>query len=140
MKLGYIKRPGVREREQAMEMLRAVGMDAYAARHISQLSGGQQQRLFIARALIQNADLYFLDEPFKGVDAATEKTVMALLKSLKKQGKTIIVVHHDLQTAPEYFDSIVFLNVRVRAQGDTQTVFNEQNLRLTYGQGERQNE
>ena len=137
--LGLIKRPGARERERAMEMLRTVGMDRYAHRQIGGLSGGQQQRLFIARALIQDADIYFLDEPFKGVDAATEKTVMELLRSLKNRGKTIIVVHHDLQTAPDYFDHIVFLNVRVRAQGDARYVFNEKNLHLVYGNGETKN-
>lgn len=136
-KLGLVRRPGKRERAQAMEMLRAVGMDAYAERQISRLSGGQQQRLFLARALIQNADIYFLDEPFKGVDANTERTIMGLLKSLKSEGKTIIVVHHDLATASEYFDRIVFLNVRVKAEGDTPLVFNDKNLRLTYGDSGR---
>ena len=132
-RLGLIKRPGKKDRLLAMDMLKCVGMEAYSDRQISRLSGVQQQRLFLARALIQNADIYFLDEPFKGVDAGTERTVVELLKSLKSEGKTIIVVHHDLLTAPEYFDHIVFLNVRVQAQGDIKSVFSEQNLYQTYG-------
>lgn len=132
-RVGLIKRPGKKERMQALEMLRCVGMEAYSDRQISKLSGGQQQRLFLARALMQNADIYFLDEPFKGVDANTERTIVKLLKSLKDEGKTIIVVHHDLQTAPYYFDHIVFLNIRVRAQGDTKNTFNDENLKITYG-------
>ncbi|MBU0755429.1 MAG: ATP-binding cassette domain-containing protein, partial [Planctomycetes bacterium] len=109
------------------------GMSAFAHRQISQLSGGQQQRVFLARALLQKARVYLMDEPFQGVDATTERTVIALLKSLKEEGKTVVVVHHDLQTIPEYFDWVTLLNVRSIASGPIKDVFNEKNLRLTYG-------
>ena len=108
-------------------------MAAYANRQISQLSGGQQQRVFLARALAQDARLYFMDEPFAGVDVATERAIIALLKALKAEGKTCVVVHHDLQTVPAYFDHVVLLNMRVVAEGPVDEAFNEENLKKTYG-------
>jgi len=131
--LGWFRRPGRADRELAMDCLRKVGMSDYAKRQISQLSGGQQQRVFLARALAQNASLYFMDEPFAGVDAATEKAIVALLNELKEQRKTVLVVHHDLQTVPEYFDWVLMLNMRQIAVGPTREVFNTENLQKTYG-------
>jgi manganese/zinc/iron transport system ATP- binding protein len=131
--LGWFRRPGHTEHAQAMDALRQVGMDDYANRQISQLSGGQQQRTFLARALVQDAQVYFMDEPFQGVDAITEKAIVDLLKSLRAAGKTVVVVHHDLQTVPEYFDWVMLLNVRRVASGPVDEVFTEENLRLTYG-------
>lgn len=131
--LGWFKRPSSRDRELALEALKKVGMLDYAHRQISQLSGGQQQRTFLARALVQNADVYFMDEPFQGVDATTERAIVMLLKSLRAEGKTVIVVHHDLQTVPEYFDWVTLLNVRRIASGPVPDVFTEDNLRKTYG-------
>ncbi len=132
-KLGWIRRPGRKERAFAMECLRKVGMADYAKRQISQLSGGQQQRVFLARALAQESQIYFMDEPFAGVDAATEKSIIKLLNELKLQGKTVFVVHHDLQTVQEYFDWVLMLNMRQIAIGPTSKVYNEDNLRKTYG-------
>ncbi|MDQ4077430.1 MAG: metal ABC transporter ATP-binding protein [Chloroflexota bacterium] len=131
--LGWFRRPGKKEREMAMDALEKVGMQAFADRQISQLSGGQQQRVFLARALVQDAQLYFMDEPFQGVDATTERAIVTLLQELRASGKTVIVVHHDLETVPEYFDWAMLLNVRKIASGRVEEVFTEQNLRLTYG-------
>ena len=131
-KLGWFRRPGRAEREMALAMLERVGMRAYAARQISRLSGGQQQRVFLARALAQEAEIYFMDEPFKGVDAQTEQTILALLQELKQQGKTVIVVHHDLQTVSEYFDWVALMNLQVVASGPVDEVFDEENLCRTY--------
>lgn len=108
-------------------------MEEYASRQIRQLSGGQQQRVFLARALIQEAEIYFMDEPFKGVDAQTEKTIVGLLKGLKSRGKTVIVVHHDLQTVADYFDWVTLINLRLVASGSVEDVFHDDNLILTYG-------
>ena len=108
-------------------------MESFAGRQISQLSGGQQQRVFLARALVQDADVYFMDEPFQGVDATTERAIIALLRELRSRGKTVLVVHHDLQTVPEYFDQVMLLNVRRIASGPVADVFTDDNLRLTYG-------
>ncbi len=132
-KLGWFRRVGKKEKALAQEALERVGMGEYSARQIRQLSGGQQQRVFLARALVQDAPVTFMDEPFAGVDAATEKAIVALLESLREAGKTVVVVHHDLQTMAEYFDHLVMLNMRVVAAGPTEEVFNEENLRKTYG-------
>ncbi len=132
-KLGWLRRPGRRERAHALDALKKVGMDAFAGRQISQLSGGQQQRVFLARALVQDADVYFMDEPFQGVDATTERAIIALLRELRGRGKTVLVVHHDLQTVPEYFDEVMLLNVRRIASGPVAEVFTDDNLRQTYG-------
>lgn len=131
--LGWLKRPGASERAAALDALDKVGMKSFAERQISQLSGGQQQRVFLARALVQDAQLYFMDEPFQGVDATTERAIVTLLQELRSAGKTVVVVHHDLQTVPEYFDWVTMLNVRRIASGPVREVFTEQNLRQTYG-------
>ncbi len=131
--LGWIRRPGRREREAALEALRKVGMEELAGRQISQLSGGQQQRVFLARALVQDAEVYLMDEPFQGVDATTERAVVELLRSLRAARKTVVAVHHDLQTVPEYFDWVTLLNVRRIASGPVDEVFTEENLRRVYG-------
>ncbi len=132
-RLGWLRRPGKQDREVAMECLRQVGMADYATRQISQLSGGQQQRVFLARALAQDAQIYFMDEPFAGVDATTERAIVALLGELRKAGKTVVVVHHDLETAPDYFGWCVLLNVRLITSGPMADVFNLDNLQRTYG-------
>ena len=130
---GLFRRPKKQDKEAAMEALRSVGMQDFADRSIGQLSGGQQQRVFLARALAQNAEVYFLDEPFAGVDAATEKTIIDILKNLKAQGKSIFVVHHDLQTVKEYFDYTILLNRSILAAGKTEEVFTPEKLQQTYG-------
>lgn len=127
-------RPVTRKfRKLALESLDRVGMADFAHRQISQLSGGQQQRVFLARALVQDADLYLMDEPFSGVDAATERAIVLLLRELRSRGKTALVVHHDLQTVTEYFDHVLLLNMRLVATGPTSEVFTHDNLRKTYG-------
>ena len=120
-------------RQAALEAMERVGMADYAKRQISQLSGGQQQRVFLARALVQDAQLYFMDEPFAGVDAATEKAIVNILHELRNNGKTALVVHHDLQTVPDYFDHVILLNMRIVAAGPTDEVFTKENLHKTYG-------
>ena len=132
-RLGWLKRPGKTERMQAEEALSQVGMQDFAQRQISQLSGGQQQRVFLARALVQQAEIYFMDEPMAGVDATTERTIIELLRTLRDQGKTVIVVHHDLSTVTSYFDWMLFLNVRTIAQGHVKDVYTRDNLRAAYG-------
>jgi len=132
-RLGWLRRPGRRERDAARSALAQVGMEALADRQISQLSGGQQQRVFLARALVQDADVYLMDEPFQGVDATTERAIVELLRSLRTAGRTVVVVHHDLQTVPEYFDWVTLLNVRRIASGTVAEAFTEANLRQTYG-------
>ena len=132
-RLGWMRRPGRREREQAREALAKVGMEAFAARQISQLSGGQQQRVFLARALVQDTAMYLMDEPFQGVDATTERAIIELLRALRTRGRTLLVVHHDLQTVPEYFDHVMLLNVRRIASGPVHEVFTTENLRAAYG-------
>jgi manganese/zinc/iron transport system ATP- binding protein len=131
--LGLLRKPGKKERELSLEALKKVDMTDFADRQISQLSGGQQQRVFLARALVQEAQIYLMDEPFQGVDAVTEKAIVRLLKELRQQGKTVIVVHHDLQTVPEYFDWVTLLNVRKIASGPVKDVFIEEYLRQAYG-------
>lgn len=132
-KLGLFKRPRKADRDVALDCLRKVGMESYMNRQISQLSGGQQQRTFIARALAQQADIYFMDEPFAGVDAATEKAIISLLRDMTKANKTVVVVHHDLQSVTEYFDWVIMLNTRLIAHGPTDVTFNNQNLQEAYG-------
>ena len=122
-----------RHRKKAMEALERVGLEEYAHRQISQLSGGQQQRVFLARALVQEADLYFMDEPFASVDAATEQAILDVLREMKNEGRTVVVVHHDLQTTRDYFDWVVLLNTRLVAAGDLETTFTPERLRQTYG-------
>jgi manganese/zinc/iron transport system ATP- binding protein len=131
--LGWFRRPGRAEREQAMAALEQVGMTAFADRQISQLSGGQQQRVFLARALVQDARVYLMDEPFQGVDVKTERAIVTVLQALRARGNTVVVVHHALQTVPEYFDWVTLLNVRRIASGPVADVFTDENLRRTYG-------
>jgi len=131
--LGWIKRPGQKEKKAALEALEKVGMLEFKTRQISKLSGGQQQRVFLARALVQDASIYLMDEPFQGVDATTEKAIINILKELRQAGKTLIVVHHDLQTVPEYFDWVTFLNVKGIASGPVKDILNDDNLTKTYG-------
>lgn len=131
--IGWFKRPKKKDIDFAYECLDKVGMKSYANRQISQLSGGQQQRVFLARALAQDATIYFMDEPFVGVDAATERSIIALLRELKNLGKTVIVVHHDLQTVTEYFDWCLLLNINKIALGPVEEVFTIHNLQKTYG-------
>lgn len=130
--LGWIKRPGEKEKKMSIEALKKVNMEEFKDRQISQLSGGQQQRIFLARALVQNADIYFMDEPFKGVDAKTERAIIDILKELRDSGKTVIVVHHDLQTVEEYFDWVVLLNTQIIEFGKVEEVFTDENLKKAY--------
>lgn len=131
--IGWCRPVTRKHRQVAREALDRVGIGDFADRQISQLSGGQQQRTFLARALVQNADLYLLDEPFAAVDAATEQAIIEILREMRQAGKTAIVIHHDLHTVPTYFDSVVLLNMRVVAQGPTASVFTRENLERTYG-------
>jgi len=132
-KLGWFSRPSKQDKEIARQCLEKVGMSEFSNRQISQLSGGQQQRVFLARALAQEADLYFMDEPFAGVDAATEKAIISLLTELKGEGKTVLVVHHDLNTVKEYFDWVMLINGALIDIGPTEEVFTNELLQKTYG-------
>lgn len=132
-RMGLLRRPSASDREVARACLERVNMLPFANRQISNLSGGQQQRVFLARALAQESDLYFMDEPFAGIDAATEAAIITLFRDLKAQGKTVVVVHHDLATARTYFDRLLLLNMRVVAFGRTEDVFNLDLLQQTYG-------
>lgn len=132
-KLGLFRRPKDADRKAAKRYLAMVGMDPYAHRQISQLSGGQQQRAFLARALLQEAHLYLMDEPFTGVDLATEKMLVKILKELKSEGKTVMVVHHNLHTVESYYDHVVMVNMRLVACGPVRENFNAANIEKTYG-------
>lgn len=131
--IGLLRWPGSSHRARARKALAATGMENYADRQIGKLSGGQRQRVFLARALVQHARLLVLDEPFAGVDAATEQTIVNVLRNLRDEGKTVIAVHHDLSTVEEYFDYALLMNVVAIAEGPVRDVFTERNLRLTYG-------
>lgn len=126
--LGWIKRPGKEDREIAIDSLKKIGMYDFKDRQISQLSGGQRQRVFIARAIAQNAEIYFMDEPLAGVDKKTEKVIIDFLKESQNQGKTSVVIHHDLNTIKEYFDHIIIMNSQIIAQGKVEDVFTHENL------------
>ena len=132
-RLGWFRRPGRADRELADQCLDQVGMRAYSRRQIRQLSGGQQQRVFLARALAEQARIYFLDEPFAGVDAATESAIVELLQAMRSEKKTVFVVHHDLQTVRDYFDWVLLLNMRLVAGGPIEETFTPENLQKTYG-------
>lgn len=132
-RLPFYRRPSDLDYQVAENSLKQVGMEQYSNRQISQLSGGQQQRVFIARALAQEAELYLMDEPFAGVDAATESALSALFCSLRDSGKTIVCVHHDLNTVAEFFDYVLLINVRLVAYGKAGEVLNAENLNATYG-------
>ncbi len=131
--LGWLRPVTRQHRDAALACLDQVGMADLADRQISQLSGGQQQRVFLARALAQDSRVYFMDEPFAGVDATTEHAIVELLQALRAAGRTVVVVHHDLQTVRDYFDWVTLLNVRKIASGPVAEVFTEANLRATYG-------
>lgn len=131
--LGWIKRPRKEDYEKAEEALKTIGMHEYKDRQISELSGGQRQRVFIARAIAQDAQIYFMDEPLAGVDKKTEKIIMEFLKKSQREGKTSVVVHHDLKTLPEYFDHVIILNKKVVAQGPVSTTFTRENLEVAFG-------
>ncbi|MFM7318818.1 MAG: metal ABC transporter ATP-binding protein [Isosphaeraceae bacterium] len=132
-RLGWFRRPGRAERSLALECLERMGLSGLENRQIGQLSGGQQQRVFLARALAQKADLYFMDEPMAGVDAATEQAIFIVLEELRKQGKTVLVVHHDLRSVPDHFDHLLLINQRLVASGPTSEVFTPDLLQKTYG-------
>lgn len=132
-KLGLFHRPKQRDKDISMSCLRKVGMENFATRQISQLSGGQQQRVFLARSLAQEAKLYLMDEPFAGVDAATEKVIMEILHEMAREGKTVLVVHHDLQSVNDYFQWCILLNMRLVASGPTNLVATTSLLEETYG-------
>jgi len=131
--LGLLRPMRRHHRETARACLDRVGMADLAERQIGQLSGGQQQRVFLARALAQNADLYLLDEPFAGVDAATEKAIIDVLKSLNAEHRTVVAVHHDLATVADYFDHVLLVNIHAIAEGPVATAFTAGNLQATYG-------
>ena len=131
-RLGWFRRPGKRERADASAALERLGIADLANRQISELSGGQQQRAFLARAFVQDAPIYFLDEPFTGVDVPTEKLIVKLLHELRDAGKTIVVVQHDLKTVGEYLDQVSLINQTLIASGDTETTFSEQLIDETY--------
>lgn len=132
-RIGWFGRVRAAHRLAARQALEQVGIGELADRQISQLSGGQQQRTFLARALVQQADLYLMDEPFAAVDAATEAAIVGILQTMRQAGRTALVIHHDLQTVSQYFDSVVLLNMRVVAAGPTATTFTRENLERTYG-------
>ena len=131
-RVGLFKRVSKEEKQKVLKAIEQVGMLDFKDRQISELSGGQQQRAFIARALVQEADIYLMDEPFQGVDSTTEKSIVDVLKKLKSEGKTILVVHHDLQTVSTYFESVTFINKNVIASGKIKEVFTQENIDKTY--------
>ena len=131
-RVGLFKRVSKEEKQKVLKAIEQVGMLDFKDRQISELSGGQQQRAFIARALLQEADIYLMDEPFQGVDSTTEKSIVDILKKLKSEGKTLIVVHHDLQTVPTYFETVTFINKSVIASGKVKEVFTQENIDMAY--------
>ena len=131
-RVGLFKRVNKEEKVKVLKAIEQVGMLDFKNRQISELSGGQQQRTFIARALVQEADIYLMDEPFQGVDSTTEKSIVNILKKLKSEGKTLIVVHHDLQTVPTYFETVTFINKSVIASGKIKEVFTQENIDMAY--------
>lgn len=135
-RVGFFKRVSKEEKEKVKKAIAQVDMLEFMDRQISQLSGGQQQRTFLARALVQDADIYLMDEPFQGVDAKTEKAIVAILKQLKTENKTVLVVHHDLQTVPAYFDKVILLNKTIIEKGRVEDVFTEENIERTYKKSE----
>ncbi len=132
-RLRWFQRPGRTEREEAWEALRQVRMEEFAQRQIGELSGGQRQRVFLARAFVQRASIYLMDEPFAGVDAKTENLLIEILHKLRDDGNTIVLVHHDLTTVNDYFDNVVLLNRKLVACGQTRAAFTAENVELAYG-------
>lgn len=136
-RIGLFRRPSKEDKKDAQRYLEIVGMQAFAQRQIGQLSGGQQQRVFLARALMQEADLYFMDEPFSGIDMASTKVIIELLQKLRGEGKTVFVVHHDLEMANQIFDWIILLNMRLVGCGETEQIFTQEMIHKTYGKDQR---
>ena len=132
--LGFFKRVSKKEKEIAMKALKKMKMEEFANRQISELSGGQRQRVFIARAIAQDALIYFMDEPLAGVDKKTEKIIIETMREFKKEGKTIIAVHHDLNTLKEYFDHVVMVNKQLIASGRVEDIFTDENISKAYGE------
>ncbi|MBT2686618.1 metal ABC transporter ATP-binding protein [Bacillus sp. ISL-47] len=130
--LKLFRRPKKKDKEWALECLQRVGMQEFSKRQIGELSGGQQQRVFLARALAQQADLFFLDEPFVGVDVSSEETIVTILKELCRQGKTVIVVHHDLSKANDYFHQLILLNKELICFGTVDEVFKPEVIEKAY--------
>jgi len=131
-RLGLFKSPGKKEKEEAIKNLKKLNIEKYIDRQISQLSGGEKQRVFIARALMQKAEIYFMDEPFQGVDIKTEKEIIEILKKLKEKGKTVLVVHHNLEKVKDYFDYLIMINREIVAVGETNDIFIEKNINKTF--------
>lgn len=132
-RMGWLRRASTQDKDAAMNALKSVGMQDFADRQIGQLSGGQQQRVFLARALAQDTPLYLMDEPFAGVDASTEEAILRVLRSMQAAGRTVVAVHHDLQTVQSYFDHVIMLNMRLVASGSVSEVFTQNNIQRTYG-------
>ncbi len=130
--LGWIRRPGKAERDRAMAALEQTGIPDLADRQIGELSGGQRQRAFLARTLVQAPDLYFMDEPFQGIDAKSQQAMIDVLKDLTAQGKTIVIVHHHLATVRDYCDHVTLINVGVVASGPAEETFTKENIRTAY--------
>lgn len=131
-RLGWIRRPGKAERTRAIAALEQTGIADLAGRQIGELSGGQRQRVFLARTLVQQPDLYFMDEPFQGIDAKSQQAIVTVLHSLREQGKTVVIVHHDLATVRDYCDHVTLLNRRIVASGPVEEVFTKENIRAAY--------
>ena len=131
-RLGWLRRPGPRERSLAAECLDRVGLTDVADRQIGRLSGGQQQRVFLARALAQQADVYFLDEPMAGVDARSQERIFRVLAELRAEGRLVVMVHHDLRSAGDWFDAVALIDMRLVAAGPVAEVLTPENLRRTY--------
>lgn len=139
-RLGWFRRPGKREKADSIAALEKLGMEDFATRQINELSGGQQQRAFLARAFVQDAPIYFLDEPFTGVDVTTEKAIVELLHELRDNGKTIVVVQHDLNTVGKYLDQVTLINQRIVGCGAISEVFTDDLIEETYnGKGRFKN-
>ncbi|ADC50809.1 ABC transporter ATP-binding protein [Alkalihalophilus pseudofirmus OF4] len=130
--IAWYKRPGKRDKEIVQECLDKVGMTKFSKRQIGELSGGQQQRVFIARSLAQQADIFFLDEPFVGIDVTSEEIIIDLLRELKRQQKTVFVVHHDLSKVQDYFDQLLLINKELIQFGAVEKVYTPEILQQTY--------
>ncbi len=131
---GWIKRPNKEDHKIAMSALREMKMEAFRNRQISELSGGQRQRVFLARAICQDADIYIMDEPLQGIDITTEKLIIKTIKSLQAQGKTFLIVHHNLDTVKEYFDHVIIMNKTIFAGGEISEVWTEENIDKAYSE------
>jgi manganese/zinc/iron transport system ATP- binding protein len=130
--LGWFRRPGRRERQRALRAIAQTGIEELASRQIGELSGGQRQRVFLARALVQDPDIYFMDEPFVGIDAKSQHAIFTVLQTLRDQGKTVVIVHHDLATVRDFCDYVTLLNQTIIASGPVDSAFTKENIRITY--------